>query len=495
VQLADYAQRYRAHVLFVAGSLAFAAVLVALVLSAYHQPQPHGLPVGVVASAPVTQHLQAALGAHLPGAFDLHSYPAAAAARAAIMHRGIDAAVIAGPGGLRLLTAEAGGVAPAQAVTAAFGAVAAKTGQALTVTDVVPPLSRDSEALSPFFLVLGVLFPGLAAGSASALAFRRSGPAWAVAAPVVAAAAVGLTAAGIAVGVTGFANYPAIAGIVALFFLAVAAPTAFLARVSPALTPLAVLVFIVFGIPVSGGPSGLAPFGPSFLRALDPALPLGVAASALRNTVYFHGYAAATHLWVLTAWAGAGITALALVVAMRRQPGRHLALAGPAGSVTAPVPPPVTAPAAAAGSPPALSVPVDLVVGVDNSEPARHALESAVALLRSRPGVLHAVYVDHPAGTDLSGFGHQEMADARQQMARDVHTLVADTATRAGVTWTFERRTGSPADEILAAAKDRAAGGGTVIMVGRAGHAARHLIGSVPVRLLHHSPYPVQVIP
>ena len=42
--------------------------------------------------------------------------------------------------------------------------MAAKTGQALTVTDVVPPLSGDSEALSPFFLVLGVLFPGLVAG-------------------------------------------------------------------------------------------------------------------------------------------------------------------------------------------------------------------------------------------------------------------------------------------------------------------------------------------
>jgi nucleotide-binding universal stress UspA family protein len=504
VYLADHAQRYRVHILFVAGTLAFAALLITLVLSAFHQPQPHGLPVGVVAPVQDARHLQAALSTHLPGAFDLRSYPTAASARTAISHRGIDAAVIAGPGGLRLLTADAGGLAPAQAVTAAFGAVAAKTGQALTVTDVVPPLSRDSEALSPFFLVLGVLFPGLAAGSASALAFRRSGPAWAVAAPVMAAAVAGLAAAGLAVGVTGLPDYPAIAGIVALFFLAVAAPTAFLARVSPALAPLAVVIFIVFGIPVSGGPSGLAGFGPGFLRALDPALPLGVAASALRNTVYFHGYATAPHLWVLAAWAGGGIAALALVVAMRRRPGRHLAVAGPAGPVRAPVSVPVTAvagtpvialDAAAAGSPPAAPGPVDLVVGVDHSEPARHALESAVALLRTRPGVLHAVYVDHPAGSDLSGFGHLEMEEAREQMARDVHARVAATATRAGVTWTFERRTGSPADEILAAARDRAAAGGTVIVVGRAGHPGRHLIGSVPVRLLHHSPYPVLVMP
>jgi nucleotide-binding universal stress UspA family protein len=478
VRLAGYVGRYRIYILFIAGNLAFAAVLVTLVLSAYHQPQPHGLPVGVIAPVQVTRHLQAALGAHAPGAFDLRSYRGAAGARTAILHRDIDAAVIAGPGGLRLLTAEAGGVAPAQAITAAFGAAAAKSGQVLTVTDVVPPLAGDSEALSPFFLVLGVLFPGLVAGSASALAFRRSGPAWAVAGPAVAAVAAGLAVAGIAGGVAGYGNYLAVAGIVALFFLAVSAPTAFFARVSPALVPLAVLIFIVLGLPVSGGPSGLASFGPGFLRVLDPALPLGVGADALRNTVYFHGYDTAGYLSVLAAWAGAGVVALALI-AMRQRAALERPVAAPyAASVTAPA-----SPAA-----------VDLVVGVDGSEQARHALDWAVGLLGERPGALHAVYVDHPAGGDLSGFGYQEMAEARQQAAADVQALVAATATRAGITWTFERRDGSPAEEILAAAKDRAGGPGTVIVVGRAGHAARHLIGSVPVRLLHHSPYPVLVI-
>jgi nucleotide-binding universal stress UspA family protein len=32
-------------------------------------------------------------------------------------------------------------------------------------------------------------------------------------------------------------------------------------------------------------------------------------------------------------------------------------------------------------------------------------------------------------------------------------------------------------------------------VVGRSGHAARHVLGSAPVRLLHHSPYPVLAIP
>jgi nucleotide-binding universal stress UspA family protein len=87
------------------------------------------------------------------------------------------------------------------------------------------------------------------------------------------------------------------------------------------------------------------------------------------------------------------------------------------------------------------------------------------------------------------------MAEARKRAAEQVHAAVAATATRAGITWTFERRFGSPADEILPVAKDRAAGPDTVIVVGRASHAARHPIGSVPVQLLHHSPYPVLVIP
>ena len=34
-----------------------------------------------------------------------------------------------------------------------------------------------------------------------------------------------------------------------------------------------------------------------------------------------------------------------------------------------------------------------------------------------------------------------------------------------------------------------------LIVVGRSGHAAHHVLGSVPVRLLHHSPYPVLTIP
>ena len=84
------------------------------------------------------------------------------------------------------------------------------------------------------------------------------------------AVVIGLVAAAIADGIAGLGNYAAIAGIVALFSLAVAAPTALLARIWPPLVALAVLAFIVFGIPASGGPANLASFTPGFLRVLGP---------------------------------------------------------------------------------------------------------------------------------------------------------------------------------------------------------------------------------
>src|SRR5690242_5241205 len=296
--------RFRPHTGFIVANALFAAVFVVLVLSAFHAPSPHSLPVGIVAPATVSGHVQNALGRAVPGGFDLRGYGGEAAARAAIVHGQLTGALIAAPGRLRLLVAQAAGAAPAQALTSATGAVAARSRLPLTVTDVVPPLPGDSMALSPFFIILGVVFPSLVAGSASALVFRRARAAWCVAAPVT-----GVVAAGLADGVAGLGHYAAIAGIVALFSLAVAAATAAAGRIWPPLVAAAVLVFVVFGLPVSGGPSGLASFGPAFLRVLHPALPIGVAASAVRGAVYFDGFGTAGPVWVLAAWAVAGVAA------------------------------------------------------------------------------------------------------------------------------------------------------------------------------------------
>jgi nucleotide-binding universal stress UspA family protein len=446
-------------------SAAFAAIFVALTLSAFHAPRPHDLPVGIVGPAAVTSRVEHALDSAAPGAFGWRSYPSEAGARTGIAQREVDGALVASGPTLRLLVAQGGGTGPAQVLTQALGAAAARSGRQLAVADVVPPLPGDTQALSSFFVVLGVLIPSSAA---------------------------------VADGIAGLGNYAAIAGVVALFSLAVAAPTAVLARIWPPLVTVAVLVFIVFGIPVSGGPASLASFGPAFLRVLDPALPLGVAASAVRNVVYFGGHATALPLWVLAAWALAGVAGLIGVTTLRR----------PAPALTEPVMPPLVPAgpgpalphrAPVPGTPhPGAAQPVTLVVGFDNSEPARRALIWGADLLRARPGTLHVIYADHALiDSDLSGFAHTEMEDARDEKAAGVAEAAKEIAAAAGVPYTFERRQGSPADAILSAAsiQDAAEPASTpVIVTGRSHHAAHRIIGSVPVELLHQSPYPVLTI-
>lgn len=305
--------RYRAVAGFIVASAAFATIFVALSLSAFHAPAPHDLPVGIVGSSAATGRIANALDRAAPGGFQFRHYPSQASARTGIADREVDGALIASGAHLRLMVAQAGGTGPAQALIRSFGAVAARSRRDLVVTDVAPPLAGDTEALSPFFVVLGVLFPSLGAGSASALVFRRSRRAWCVAAPVAVAIVVGAVAAAVADGVAGLGNYAAIASVITLFSVAVAAPTAALVRIRPPLAAVAITAFLLFGIPASGGPANLASFGPGFLRVLSPALPLGVAAGAVRNIVYFAGHGTTLRIVVLATWAMAGLAGLALV--------------------------------------------------------------------------------------------------------------------------------------------------------------------------------------
>jgi nucleotide-binding universal stress UspA family protein len=475
---------FRPHAGYVAGLVLFAAVFVSLLLGGFHAPRPHGVPVGIVASASVAAQVGGALDEAVPGGFDLRVYPTEAAARAGVTQGAVYGALIESSGRPQLLVAQAQGSAPTQFLTTAFDALAARSGQSLTVTDVVPPLPDDSLALSPFFVILGVLFPSLAAGSASALVFRRAGAAWSVAAPIVAAVGIGFVAAAIADGVAGLGHYPAIAGIVALFALAVAAPTAALGRVKPPLMALALLVLVVLGIPVSGGPSGLALFVPAFLRVLHPVLPLGIAGSAMRGVVYFGGHGAAGPLWVLAAWALLGVAALTLVTRWRRTRAARLATS-PAARI----------PEGESSTP----APAGFVVGFDDSPPARRALGQAARLAAAKREALHVVYADHVViDSDLSGFAHAEMAATRDGEAVMVAKAAADIlATEPGVAYTFERSSNTAADAILSAAGALAAADehGPVIVVGRSGHAAHHLLGSVPTHLLTRSPFPVLAIP
>ena len=266
-------------------NLAFASVFVTVALGAFHQPTPHELPVGVVGPPPARAQLGRSVEAHAPSEFGLRSYGSEPQARRAIGRREIDGAVILSPSGPRLLITTAGGTAAAQALTRAFTAAAAQRGQRLVVQDVVPPKAGDSQALSSFFLILCVLFPSLAAGAASAHLLEGERSVWRFTVPLAAAAAIGLVVAAIGDAISGLGDYLALAGIIALFSLAISLPTAALRTIKPhrrARDPR---------VPRDRASGQRRPRRPGpvrpVLRALDSALPLGVAVGAVRNVVYF----------------------------------------------------------------------------------------------------------------------------------------------------------------------------------------------------------------
>ena len=93
---------------------------------------------------------------------------------------------------------------------------------------------------------------------------------------------------------------------------------------------------------------------------------------------------------------------------------------------------------------------VTLVVGFDDSEPARRALIWGADLLRTRPGALHVLYADHVLiDSDPSGFGRTEMDEDRDEKAASTAEAAKEIADAAGTPYTFERRQESPQTRFL----------------------------------------------
>jgi nucleotide-binding universal stress UspA family protein len=89
------------------------------------------------------------------------------------------------------------------------------------------------------------------------------------------------------------------------------------------------------------------------------------------------------------------------------------------------------------------------------------------------------------------------MDQDRDEKAAKVAEAAQTIAAAAGIPYTFERRQESPADAILESAGIYAAADPArtpIIVAGRSHHVPHRVIGSVPVRLLHESPYPVLTI-
>jgi hypothetical protein len=280
-------------------------LVVALILTLFAWPtarlEPRDLPVGVAGPAAATAPIEKRLASR-EGAFELHRYADAAAARSAIEEREVYGAFVVTPAGPTVLTASAASTAVAQLLTHA----AAEAGA--DVEDVVTAGPRATALASS---VLPLVIAGILIGVVGALAASRGlGRTGLV---VAGSVLTGLAATAVVQGwlevVEG--DWVANAGVLSLTILAMASILAGLyAVVGKAGLAIGALTMIFVGNPFSG--VGSAPeLLPSPAGAIGQLLPPGAGGNLLRSTGFFDGAGATGHLTVLSIWVLAGLACLA----------------------------------------------------------------------------------------------------------------------------------------------------------------------------------------
>ncbi len=295
-------------------------------MGAFHAPKPHRIPITLVAPRAVEADLVARLNS-LPGdPVHVTAVQNRAQARARLMERKTDAALIVAVTGRTdtLLVASAGGPSASDAAAKVVATVERTQNRALTVRDIHPPAAGDSRGLSSFYLVLSWTIGGYLAASALNMAagskrptLRRSIVRLAAMVPYAFISGIG---GAIIVGPVLHCLPGAFWELVGIGTLVVFASGAVGVALQSLLGTiglgLTILIFTILGNPSSGGvyPASLLP---PFWAAIGQALPPGAGTTVVRNTVYFDGNNTTGALWILGAWAFAGI-AVALVAAAVR---------------------------------------------------------------------------------------------------------------------------------------------------------------------------------
>ncbi|MER7699529.1 MULTISPECIES: DUF3533 domain-containing protein [unclassified Streptomyces] len=297
-------------------------------MGAFHAPEPRGVPVTVVAPPAVERTLMARLDALPEDPLDVTAAEDRAEARARLLDRRTDAALVVDPAGRTdtLLVASAGGPSASTAATEILREVSRAQNRTLVVRDVRPPDAGDSRGLSSFYLVLSWTIGGYLAASALNMAAGSKRP-------TLLRTLIRLTA------MLPYAFVSGIGGAIIVGPVLDCLPGAFWelvgigtlvvfasGAVGVALQSLAgtiglgltIAIFTVLGNPSSGGvyPASLLP---PFWSAIGQALPPGAGTTVVRNTVYFDGNATAGALWVLGAWAFGGIAVAVLSAALRHR--------------------------------------------------------------------------------------------------------------------------------------------------------------------------------
>ena len=138
------------------------------------------------------------------------------------------------------------------------------------------------------------------------------------------------------------------------------------------------------------------------------------------------------------------------------------------------------------------------VVGVDGSDDGMAALRRAKRVAAAMHAELHVVHVKHEpywwSFAELAPVGAEsQFHEILNGIAAQVETAVKAEMSDFPERWSFQVRTGVPAEELLAASNEL---GAIAIAVGARGHRpmSPYLLGSVATGLLHKAPISVLVV-
>jgi hypothetical protein len=246
-------------------------------------------------------------------------------ARALLLDRTVDAAILINPEGATdtLLVASAGGPAVSSTAQQIARTLEADRHRQVTVEDIRPPATGDGPGMSSFYLVTGwriggylaAAILGTAGGTRPANVHRTVIRLGSLALYAIASGLGGAVIAGPLPGAleVHFARLWALGALIV--FASAATTVAFQVLWGVIGIGVAILLFVVMGNPSAGGvyPDVLLP---PFWRTAGQWLPPGAGTTVVRNTVYFSGNAIAQPLWVLTGYevlgTAAAVTASAL---------------------------------------------------------------------------------------------------------------------------------------------------------------------------------------
>jgi hypothetical protein len=290
-------------------------------IGAFHDPRPDGIPVGVVAPATtVAEQAAIRLEEDSGGAFATSVVASEDAAREQIDDHDLDAALVVGQTGDRLLIASAAGASQADLVVAAIQAAEQAQGRTLEVIDVAPLPDSDPRGNVPFYLMLvwliggymGALLIGVVSPPLRSVrdAARRIG--LLAGYSVLSASALTLLVRG-AFDVGGGSEWAVVAVGSLISFAVAMFTTGLQSLIGIAAGGVVLLLFVVLGSPSSGG-AVTEHLLPPFWRAIGPWLVNGAGVSSLREVLYFGGNTLGQPLLVLVGFMVLGAALLAVSI-------------------------------------------------------------------------------------------------------------------------------------------------------------------------------------